>query len=90
MFDIAAKRIDSSKTQYKLSWASILKLGYEWSSLEKLTTHNEEEVLIKRKDGSLYTFKPALPNDSPLDVQGIDINISANEIVDIIKEVRRR
>ena len=51
---------------------------------------NDGEVLIKRKDGSLYTVKPVLPNNSPLDVEGIDISISAEEIVDMIREVRRR
>lgn len=51
---------------------------------------DDGEVLIKRKDGSLFTVKPVLPSQSPLDVEGIDINISAEEIVDIIREVRSR
>lgn len=51
---------------------------------------NDGEVLIKRKDGSLFAVKTVLPNQSPLDVEGVDINISAEEIVDIIREVRSR
>ena len=48
------------------------------------------EVIIKRKDGSLYKIKPILQNESPLDVKGIDLKLSQNEIVNIIRDVRER
>lgn len=50
----------------------------------------EGEVLIKRKDGSLFLVKPIFEKKSPLDVKGIDLTLSASEIVDILKEVRER
>jgi len=48
------------------------------------------EVLIKRKDGTIFVIKPITKNDYPLDVKGIDINLSRNEIVDLLHEVRQR
>lgn len=48
------------------------------------------EVLIKRKDGTIFVIKPVTKNDSPLDVPGIDINLSRDEIVDMLQEVRQR
>ncbi len=48
------------------------------------------EVIIKRKDGTSFVIKPVLQNDSPLNVRGIDLSLSANEIVDTVREVRER
>lgn len=48
------------------------------------------EVLIKRKDGTIFVIKPVTKNDSPLDVPGIDISLSREEIVDLLHEVRQR
>jgi len=48
------------------------------------------EVMVKRKDGTIFIIKPVTKNDSPLDVQGVDINISRNEIIDLLHEVRQR
>ena len=50
----------------------------------------EGEVLIKRKDGSMFVLKPVSKMDSPLNVEGVDLGLSAEEIVDIIREVRER
>jgi PHD/YefM family antitoxin component YafN of YafNO toxin-antitoxin module len=51
---------------------------------------SQGEVLIKRKDGSLFVVKPVSSKRSPLDVSGVNLNIKAEEIVDIIREVRER
>lgn len=51
---------------------------------------DQGEVLIKRKDGSLFVVKPVSPKRSPLDVSGVNVNIKAEEIIDIIREVRER
>lgn len=51
---------------------------------------DQGEVLIKRKDGSLFVVKPVSSRRSPLDVSGVNINLKAEEIVDIIREVRDR
>lgn len=48
------------------------------------------EILIRRKDGSFFVVKPLYSKSSPLDVDGIDINIKTDEILDIIREVRQR
>ncbi len=48
------------------------------------------EVLIKRKDGSTFIVKPVISSQSPFDIEGIDLDISAEEIVDIVKEIRAR
>jgi len=58
------------------------------SILEKART--EGEVLIKRKDGSIFVIKPVSKNTSPLDVEGVSLNLSAQEIVDVVREVRRK
>ncbi len=58
------------------------------SVLEKARTQGE--VLIKRKDGSLFVVKPMTSKRSPLDVTGINVNLSANEIVDIVREIREK
>jgi hypothetical protein len=50
----------------------------------------EGEIIIKRKDGTYFVVRPLTPDKSPLDVSGIDINITSEEIVDIIRETRER
>jgi hypothetical protein len=58
------------------------------SLLEKAKT--EGKVLIRRKDGSVFTIQPLLQKDSPLDVKGVDADVSASEIVSILRESRER
>ena len=48
------------------------------------------EVLIQRKDGSSFVLKPYKIHKSPFDVKGINLSISADEIVDIVQESRKR
>lgn len=50
----------------------------------------KEKVLIKRRDGSMFELKPVRELKSPLDVKGINIKISKEEILNILKEIRRR
>ena len=58
------------------------------SVLEK--AQKEGEVLIKRKDGSVFVIRPVKRSGSPLDVKGVDADLSADEIVEILREVRER
>ena len=51
---------------------------------------NEGRVIITRKDGSSFELKAISENKSPLDIKGINLNISKEEILDILKEVRNR
>jgi PAS domain-containing protein len=57
------------------------------SLLEKAM--EEGEVRIRRKDGRVFVIKPAPETGSPLDVEGIDLEITTAEIVEFIKESRR-
>ena len=51
---------------------------------------SEGKVLIKRKDGTLFLIQPIQKSKSPLDVDGIDLGITADEIVEVVREVRER
>lgn len=50
----------------------------------------EGQALIKRRDGSLFVIKPVSKPSSPLDVEGVDLGLSAEEIVDVVREGRER
>jgi len=58
------------------------------SLLEKARTNGK--VLIKRKDGSIFAIQPVTLKDSPLDVKGVDVGLNASEIVDIVREMKKR
>lgn len=50
----------------------------------------EGEVRIKRRDGQTFVITPERRSGSPLDVEGIDLNVTTDEIVEFIREGRRR
>ena len=50
----------------------------------------EGKVLIKKRDGTSFILTPLSVEDSPLNVKGIRTNISSEEILDALKEVRSR
>ncbi len=52
------------------------------------TAKKEGIVCIKKRDGEVFYLKPAFPKKSPLDVKGVNLDMSAAEIVDIIRENR--
>ena len=49
----------------------------------------EGEVRIRRKDGQVFVIRPASREDSPLNVEGIDLGLTASEILEFIQEGRR-
>ena len=49
----------------------------------------EGEVRVKRRDGQVFVIKPEQATTSPLDVEGIDLNVSTDEILQFIAESRR-
>lgn len=49
----------------------------------------EGEVRVKRKDGQVFVIRPVAPEDSPLDVEGVDLGLTAEEILQFIQESRR-
>lgn len=50
----------------------------------------EGAVRVKRRDGQVFLIQPERKRRSPLDVEGIDVNVSTDEIVGIVREMRQR
>ena len=48
----------------------------------------EGEVLIRRKDGQIFSMKPEKSKKSPLAVKGIRPFITTKELVEVIREQR--
>ena len=47
------------------------------------------EVRIKRRDGQVFVIRPQKRKGSPLDVGGVDLKLTRDEILESIKESRR-
>ena len=47
------------------------------------------KVLIRRKDGSVFSLIPETQPRSPFDVKGIKTDISTQEIVSFVRESRK-
>lgn len=56
--------------------------------LERAET--EGEVRVRRADGHTFIVKSEAQEYSPLDVEGVDLNVSTSEIVALIREGRER
>jgi PHD/YefM family antitoxin component YafN of YafNO toxin-antitoxin module len=50
----------------------------------------EGEVYIKRQDGQVFVIRPEPRTSSPLDVEGVDLDISTEEILAAVRESRER
>ena len=48
------------------------------------------EVRIRRKDGRVFVIKSATPAESPLDVAGVTLDVTTDEIVAYVREGRER
>ncbi|MDQ3685013.1 MAG: type II toxin-antitoxin system Phd/YefM family antitoxin [Acidobacteriota bacterium] len=48
------------------------------------------EVRIKRADGQVFVLKPEEKKRSALDIAGIDLGVSTEEIVAFVREGRER
>ena len=51
--------------------------------------NTEGEVRVQRRDGQMFVLKPVKKTKSPLDVQGIELNLSVDEIIDFVHDGRR-
>jgi len=49
----------------------------------------EGEVRIKRRDGQVFVIRLQKRTDSPLNIKGLDLNLSRKEILESIAEGRR-
>lgn len=50
----------------------------------------EGAVQIRRRDGTTFTVTLTRPQGSPLDVPGVDVGLSREEIVDLVRQGRER
>lgn len=50
----------------------------------------EGEVRIKRTDGQVFILKPEKNKRSALDIAGIDLGVSTEEIVEFVREGREK
>lgn len=50
----------------------------------------EGAVRIRKRDGQIFVLKPERNLKSPLDVPGIGLDLGRDEIVELIREGRRR
>lgn len=48
----------------------------------------EGEVMIKRQNGTKFIIMPYEPDHSPLDIDGINVDISKKDIVEAIRKIR--
>jgi hypothetical protein len=49
----------------------------------------EGSVGIRRRDGSTFIIQPAPPMGSPLDVPGVNLGVTTDEIVSYVREARQ-
>jgi len=57
------------------------------SLLEKAI--REGEVRVRRRDGQIFIIVPETTSGSPLDVEGVDLDLTKDEIVEFIQEGRK-
>ena len=54
------------------------------------SAERDGEVRIVRKNGTVFVIRPEKTHRSPLDVAGIELNLSAADIVELVREGRER
>ena len=47
-------------------------------------------VCIRKRNGEAFYIKPAMAKESPLDIAGIDLQVTRDDIVDSVRESRER
>lgn len=50
----------------------------------------EGVICISKRDGESFYVTPVKPKKSPLDVEGVDLGLSATDIVSVVSEGRER
>ena len=51
---------------------------------------SQGEARIRMRDGQEYAVRPVSGQTSPFDIPGVDLNLSAAEIVGFVREGRER
>ena len=57
---------------------------------ELLNQAQNEEVLIKRRDGTVFSVKSKRQKKSPFDVKGLESKVTKKNILDAVRESRER
>jgi PAS domain-containing protein len=57
------------------------------SLLEKAIS--EGEVRVRRKDGQIFIIIPEVTSGSPFDIEGVDLDLTQDEILEFIQEGRK-
>ena len=47
------------------------------------------EVRIKRRDGQVFVIRPQKRTGSPLDIEGVQLNLTRKDILESIAEARK-
>jgi len=47
------------------------------------------EVRVKKRDGQVFVIRPEASTKSPLEVEGINLGISTEEIIEFVEEGRK-
>jgi prevent-host-death family protein len=54
------------------------------------TAQRDGAVRIRRRNGQTFVLQPETARTSPLDVEGVDLDVTTDEIVTMIREGRER
>ena len=54
------------------------------------SAQKEGQVMVRRRDGRLFSIKPELVKESPFDVRGVKTSITTPEILETLREERGR
>jgi len=57
---------------------------------EVLDLAKENEVLIKRRNGDTFSLSQVRRGSSPLDVPGLSVEVTTNDLVAAVREGRER
>lgn len=52
------------------------------------SAQKEGKVLIRRRDGRLFSIRPEKPSESPFDIRGIKSSVTTKEIMETLREIR--
>ncbi len=66
-----------------------LEAGWKLASLLEVA-QRDGAIRIRREDGQAFVLRPEPTAASPLDVEGIEMDMTSAELVDMIREGRER
>jgi hypothetical protein len=52
------------------------------------TAKKEGVICISRRDGDIFYITPAKSTSSPLNIEGVDLGLSSDDIVELVREGR--